>query len=151
MLNADERNQFYLESFRLAQKEAAEAFAARERAQERLDRANAACMAWKTIAEQAGVEISAKNVQPQQQKATEPHVSSESEDAFVDISKAEFVRLSIERAGLNGTTPLEIKEAAVKAGIELYKGYPYTVIYKLKEHKKVRENEKGRLVLARAA
>lgn len=158
-MTREEKTKLYLESFREAKKEANDALTARDEAAQRLDRANAACFAWKTIAEQAGIDLENQSQEsdpppvtstmppatgyiPTRQRRAQSHQPSNGSE-----SKAEFVRRMIERAGTNGTTPAEIKEAAERAGITGYAGYPYTVIYKFKEQKKIATNAAGRLVL----
>jgi len=43
-------------------------------------------------------------------------------------------------------TPAEVKQEAINEGIKPYAGYPYTVIYKLKERGKIEPNQNGRYV-----
>ena len=57
------------------------------------------------------------------------------------------MRRVISRAGAVGATPAEIKEAAIRAGIEINLGYPYSVIQKLKLRGLIKETPNGRYVL----
>jgi hypothetical protein len=146
-MTQEERNQLYLESYRASLKEAADALAARDEAQKRLDLANSASMAWKTIIDQAGLTAPNGSAQPSTSAGQSRKIASEPNSAIdATPNKAEFVRSAIISAGTYGITPAEIKTASTNAGIDVYAGYPYTVIYKLKEQKKVTENSKGRLV-----
>jgi hypothetical protein len=149
-MTREEKTKLYLESFREAQKEATDALRARDEAGERLERANAACHAWKTIAEQAGIDLNARNngAHPGNNRTEATPQSSSSEPIDPSrISKSEYVRLLIERAGTHGITSAEIKAEAAKAGVKAYVGFPYTVINKLKNNKKVATNAAGLLVL----
>jgi hypothetical protein len=149
-MNQEERNRWYLDSLVQAQKEVADALKARDESQSRLDRAGAAYSAWKIILEQAGLsEHQAKPcVEEQRQAPTRKRAARVIAIAAEDDvdNKADFVRTAIMTAGPSGITPAEIKTAATNSGIEGYKGYPYTVIYKMKKSGKVGHNAKGRLI-----
>ncbi len=153
-MTTSERNKFILESSAMADDEALEALKARDEAQERLDRANARKHAYAILKQEYGlteettVESSPTEgsayVPPRQRLTIRTPVPPS-----MPLNKAEFVRGAIESAGTEGTTPAEIKAAAIKAGIKAYAGYPYTVIHRLKGQTKVEENAKGRLVLTK--
>jgi len=164
----DERNQFILESFHLAEKEAAAALEARDKAEQRLLLANQACYAWKTIADQAGLNAQAKNGNVAQAAVVEPKPivpTPVQQPVYVGTNKhrpgmqtpvsdpeshnkAAFVRTAVETAGTHGISPADIKKAAIGAGIEIYNGYPYTVLFRLKEQGKVSVKSNGNYVAA---
>jgi hypothetical protein len=165
-MTAQDRNQFILESFQLAKKEATEALEARDKAEQRLQRANEACLAWKIIAEQAGLNMPVQNGHTPQDSSVEAKpVTPAREPVYAGTNKhrpgmrapmsdpelhnkAAFVRTAVETAGPRGISPGDIKKAALGAGIEIYNGYPYTVLFRLKEQGKVNVIANGNYVMA---
>jgi hypothetical protein len=154
MSTKDEQDRLYLDNLRKARQEVSDALKAREEATERLERANAASLAWGTIVEQAGLSA----IDEPKHAAAPTVVQLESNihgkasvTAQLDPSnKSEFARRMIENSGDNGITPAEIRAAARKAGMgTLSAGYPYTVIFRLKEQGRVELNERGRYVLTK--
>jgi len=144
-MTKEERNKLYLESYRNAQREAGEAMKARDEAQERFNRAAEACAAWKTITEQAGIDIEAHR------NGTSPSTGATptpNPNPATPINKADFVRTVIANAGQSGITSGDIKAAAIKAGIKPYVGYPYTVINKLKDKGEITVNAANKWVVA---
>lgn len=147
-----------------------DALEARDKAEQRLLRANEACYAWKTIADQAGLNTQANGHMPQvatpevptASLATPPvqkpgvYVGSNPQRRGIRTpvsdpelhNKAAFVRTAIEASGTHGISPADIKKAAIGAGIEIYNGYPYTVLFRLKEQGKVSVKSNGNYVAA---
>jgi hypothetical protein len=146
-MNQEERNHLYLESFRQAQEEVSAASDAKEAAERRLEKATATFQAWKTITEQAGLELQPTTRVP---TTTAPPMPTQHSAAIDNepLNKANFVRKVIEGAGIGGITSGEIKAAAIQAGIEMYTGYPYTVLNRLKEQGRVTQNARGRYIAA---
>ena len=140
----------YLESFREAEEEAEKANQATQAARERLDRANVAFHAWKTIIEQMQIGRPAELGQSPAQTGRSPTANGMPERTSGDehVSKAEFVRRVLSAAGESGLTAGEIKAKAAKAGIEAVPGFPYTVLHRLKGQRTIRATGEGRYAMS---
>jgi hypothetical protein len=72
------------------------------------------------------------------------------EHGIATENKTRFVRDVIDRAGAVGKTPAEIRAEAIKAGVDVGPGYPYSVLGKLKKSGEIVLTTGGRYISRRA-
>lgn len=91
----------------------------------------------------AGASTVRANLTASPDSVIEPGVATE--------NKTRFVQYVIHRAGAVGKTPAEIRAEAIKAGITVTPGYPYSVLGKLKKRGEIQLTAEGRYVKSKRA
>lgn len=139
-MNRSELSRTDKERLLQAEREAADALAARDAAQVRLDRANRAVEAWRVInslsedAPTSEEKATGEKVQP-------PIIPPSAQAESFNGNKSSWVRQMVLRFRNEGIAPARLRQIARTVGIAVTPQFPYTTLYNLKQAGKVREED----------